>query len=78
MKELEKTYIECRILILGEKGVGKRSFAYRLLNLPSTLEIRNFEAEEDFNQKILKLTKKIEEEEEFMRQSEEAKKKKIF
>ena len=77
MKELEKTYIECRILLLGDKGVGKKSFACRLLNLPSTLEIRNFEAEEEFNKKIITLTRKIEEEEEFIRQSEEAKKKKF-
>ena len=76
MKESEKTYIECRIFILGEKGVGKKSFACRLLNIPSTSEIRNFEAEEEFNKKIIKLAKKIEEEEEFMRQSEEQKKKK--
>ena len=26
IKESEKTYIECRILILGEKNVGKKSF----------------------------------------------------
>ena len=77
MKESEKTYIECRIFILGEKGAGKKSFVCRLLNLPSTSEIRNIEAEEEFNKKIIKLTKKIEEEEEFLRQSEEEKKKKF-
>ena len=76
MKESEKTYIECRIFILGEKGTGKKSFACRLINLPSTSEIRNLEAEEEFNKNIAKLTKKIEEEEEFIRQSEEQKKKK--
>ena len=58
MKESEKTYIECRIFILGEKGAGKKSFVCRLLNLPSTSEIRNIEAEEEFNKKIIKLTKK--------------------
>ena len=77
MRESEKTYIECRIFILGEKNVGKKSFVCRLLNLPSTSEIRNLEAEEEFNKKIIKLTKKIEQEEEFMRESEEQKKKKI-
>ena len=77
MKESEKTYIECRIFILGEKNVGKKSFACRLLNLPSTSEIRNLEEEEEFNKKIMKLTKKIEEEEEFLRESEEQKKKKF-
>ena len=78
MKESDKTYIECRIFILGEKNVGKKSFACRLLNLPSTSEIRNLEAEEEFNKKIIKLTKRIEEEEEFMRESEEQKKKKFL
>ena len=77
MKQSDKVYIECRIFILGEKNVGKKSFICRLLNLSSTSEIRNLEAEEDFNKKIMILTKKIEEEEEFMRQSEEQKKKKI-
>ena len=43
MRESEKTYIECRIFILGEKNVGKKSFVCRLLNLPSTSEIRNLE-----------------------------------
>ena len=77
MKQSDKVYIECRIFILGEKNVGKKSFICRLLNLSSTSEIRNLEAEEDFNKKIMILTKKIEEEEEFMRQSEEQKKKKF-
>ena len=36
VKESEKTYIECRIFVLGERNVGKKSFINRLLNLPST------------------------------------------
>ena len=71
VKESEKTYIECRILLLGEKNVGKKSFIGRLLNLPSTTIIRNYEAEKDFNKKMEVLTKKIEEEEAFMNQSKE-------
>ena len=73
VKESEKTYIECRIFILGDRNVGKKSFINRLLNLPSTSDIRDFEAEKEFNKKIEELTKKIEEEEEFIRQSEEEK-----
>ena len=30
MKESDKTYIECRFLLLGEKNVGKKSFINRL------------------------------------------------
>ena len=74
MKESDKSYIECRILLLGEKNVGKKSFINRLLNLPSTTEIRNEEGEENFYKNIMLLAKKIEQEEEFMRENEERKK----
>ena len=73
VKETEKTYIECRIFILGERNVGKKSFINRLINLPSTSMIRNFEAEKEFNKRIEELAKKIKEEEDFMKQSEEEK-----
>ena len=73
VKESEKTYIECRIFVLGERNVGKKSFINRLLNLPSTSMIRNFEAEKEFNKMIEELAKKIKEEEDFMKQSEEEK-----
>ena len=55
IKESEKTYIECRILILGEKNVGKKSFINRLINLSSTSIIRNYESEIEFNKNILLL-----------------------
>ena len=73
IKESEKTYIECRILILGEKNVGKKSFINRLINLSSTSIIRNYESEIEFNKNILLLSKKIEEEEEFIRETEKEK-----
>ena len=73
IKELEKTYIECRIILLGEKNVGKKSFIERLLNLPSTTIIRNYDAEKDFNKRMEELTKKVEEEEALMNQSNEDK-----
>ena len=76
MKELEKTYIECRAFILGEKNVGKKSFIFRILNLSSTSEIRNLEDEENYNNKLLKLINKIEEEENLFKESEEENKKK--
>ena len=68
MKELEKTYIECRAFILGEKNVGKKSFISRILNLSSTSEIRNLEDEENYNSKMIKLINKIEEEEQFFKE----------
>ena len=77
MKELEKTYIECRTFILGEKNVGKKSFIFRILNLSSTSEIRNLEDEENYNNKLLKLINKIEEEEKLFKDSEEENKKKL-
>ena len=73
IKETEKIYIECRIFVLGEKSVGKKSFIGRMLNLPSTSVIRNYEAEKEFNKRLEELAKKIEEEEDFMRQSKEEK-----
>ena len=33
VKESEKTYIECRMIILGEKNVGKKSFIGKLLSV---------------------------------------------
>ena len=47
-KESEKTYIECRLFILGERNVGKKSFIGKLLNVSSTSMIRNHEAENEF------------------------------
>ena len=73
VKESDKIYIECRLIVLGEKNVGKKSFINRVINLPSTSMIRNYEAENEFNKRIEELAKKIEEEEEFMRQSQEEK-----
>ena len=73
IKESEKAYIECRVFILGERHVGKKSFINRILTLPSTSVIRNFELEKEFAKKIEDLQKKIDEEEEFMRESQQNK-----
>jgi len=73
VKESEKTYIECRMLILGEKNVGKKSFISRLLNVSSTSMIRNYEAEKEFNKKLDELEKRIEKEEELLIQSKQEK-----
>ena len=73
VKEWEKTYIECRLFILGEKNVGKKSFIGKILNVSSTSMIRNLEAEKEFNKKIEELRKRIEKEEELILQSEKEK-----
>ena len=73
VKESEKTYIECRMFILGEKNVGKKSFIGRLLNVSSTSMIRNYEAEKEFNKKLDELEKRVEKEEELLIQSKQEK-----
>ena len=73
VKESEKTYIECRMIILGEKNVGKKSFIGKLLSVSSTSMIRNYEAEKEFNKKLDELKKRVEREEELLIQSEQEK-----
>ena len=60
MSEPIKEYIECRIFILGDENVGKKSFAKRILNLPSTGVIRNTEAEEEYDKLNQKINEEIE------------------
>ena len=67
MKDQEKTYIECRFFILGEKNVGKQSFIEKLNKISSSNTIHNHEEENKFKKKLLKFMKKIEEENEYYR-----------
>ena len=60
MSEPIKEYIECRIFILGDENVGKKSFAKRILNLPSTGVIRSAEAEEEYDKLYQKMNEEIE------------------
>ena len=60
MSEPIKEYIECRIFILGDENVGKKSFAKRILNLPSTGVIRSTEAEEEYDKLLQKMNEEIE------------------
>ena len=55
MQEYEKNYIECRFYVIGDRNVGKKSFIDRLLGVPSTSLIRNFEAEKEFNERLYEL-----------------------
>ena len=60
MSETIKEYIGCRIFILGDENVGKKSFAERIFNLPSTCVIKNSEAEEEYKKLYQKMNEEIE------------------
>ena len=62
MSETSREYIECRIFILGDEKVGKKSFVKKLLNVPSTSIIRNEEAEEEYNKLYSEMKEKMEQE----------------
>ena len=49
MSKIKKEYIECRIFILGDEKVGKKSFVKKLLGLPCTSVIHDPESEEEYN-----------------------------
>ena len=60
MNEYGKEYIECRLILIGDEKVGKKSFINRLLNIPSTSTIHDTEAENNYKKQILKIKKKYE------------------
>ena len=62
MSETLREYIECRIFILGDEKVGKKSFVKKLLNVPCTSIIRNEEAEEEYNKLYSEMKEKMEQE----------------
>ncbi len=68
MSKLSKEYIECRIFILGDEKVGKKSFVQKILNLPCTTLIHDIEAEKKYNKLLeqyksdVELDKKMQEE----------------
>ena len=66
MKKYEKEYIECRLILLGDEKVGKKSFIDRLLSLPSTTTIRNEELEKAYKKQILAIRKKYEKQKKFI------------
>ena len=60
MSNYEKEYIECRLILLGDEKVGKKSFISRLLNIHSTSTIRNNDIEMAYKKEILRLRRKYE------------------
>ena len=71
MNEYEKEYIECRLILIGDEKVGKKSFINRLLNIPSTSTIRNLEIEKMYKKQILKLRKKYEKKKKYLEMLQE-------
>ena len=69
MSEPSREYIECRIFILGDEKVGKKSFVNKIINLPCTSEIRNVEAEEEYNKLYSHMKEQMEQEK--MRQEQQ-------
>ena len=71
MSNPSREYIECRLFILGDEKVGKKSFVKKILNLPSTSIIRNKEAEEDYNKLYSQFKEQIEQEKQWQLQQQE-------
>ena len=74
MSKIKKEYIECRLYILGDEKVGKKSFVKKLLGLPCTSIIHDKESEEEYNKLLLQYKEDVEtdkllqkEQEEFMK-----------
>ena len=66
MKNYKKEYIECRLIILGDDKVGKKSFINRLLNVSSTTTIRNLELEKSYKKQIFAIRKKYEKQKKYL------------
>ena len=66
MKEYQKEYIECRLIVLGDSRVGKKSLIKRILNISCTSTYRNPEIENQYKQIILKLRKEHEKHKKFL------------
>ena len=70
MSKTSKEYIECRLYILGDERVGKKSFVQKILNLPSTDIIHDIESENEYQNLLDKYKSDVEEEKIFQQQQE--------
>ena len=70
MSKTSKEYIECRLYILGDERVGKKSFVQKILNLPSTGIIHDIESENEYKNLLDKYKSDVEEEKIFQQQQE--------
>ena len=57
-----REYIECRLFILGDEKVGKKSFVKKILSLPSTSIIKNIQEEEEYNKLYSEYKEQMEQE----------------
>ena len=60
MSKIRKEYIECRLFILGDEKVGKKSFVKRLLGLPSTSIIHDEDSEKEYKELLSKYKNDVE------------------
>ena len=71
MSKLRKEYIECRLFILGDEKVGKKSFVQRLLNLPCTGVIHDQESETEYNNLLSKYKEEVELDKQLQKEQED-------
>ena len=71
MSKIRKEYIECRLFILGDEKVGKKSFVKKLLNLPCTSIIHDEDSEKEYNQLLSKYKSDVQEEIQMQKENEE-------
>ena len=70
MSKIRKEYIECRLFVLGDEKVGKKSFVKRLLGLPCTSIIHDEESEKEYKELLSKYKSEVEEDLQLQRQNE--------
>ena len=71
MSRLRKEYIECRLYILGDENVGKKSFVKKLLNLPCTGLVHDSYSEKEYKNLYSKYKSEVEADKLLQKQSEE-------
>ena len=71
MSRLRKEYIECRLFILGDENVGKKSFVKKLLNLPCTSVIHDAESESEYEDLLSKYKADVELDRQLQKENEE-------
>ena len=70
MLKIRKEYIECRLFILGDEKVGKKSFVKRLLGLPSTSIIHDEDSEKEYKELLAKYKNDVEQDLQLQKENE--------
>ena len=71
MSRIRKEYIECRLFILGDENVGKKSFVKKLLSLPCTGLVHDSFSEKEYETLYSKYKSAVEEDKLLQKQNEE-------